>query len=221
MVAGFQSQFPPICDWNPPYCSSSEKIQRLSFIRQGEQKNKNKIFLSHKNKDRKIKRKNQTTVLSKKESSKGFQKNRLYAKDTVRATLHRKSVTTTCAQTTRNSQWITDAFSPVGYVTGMRVGAWPGVSPIYFIFGRLTPGNQLLHYLKTPQKPERVFFVWRNPHFNLQFRDALTSPLEHLLLFLCSYRVFLFFNKSKIQSERKGSKLPPHTSKRKASRFLR
>ncbi|QQS15296.1 MAG: hypothetical protein IPK84_02920 [Candidatus Moraniibacteriota bacterium] len=47
-----------------------------------------------------------------------------------------------------NSQWITDASSPVGYVTGIRVGAWPGVSPIYFIFGRLTPGNQLSYSQK-------------------------------------------------------------------------
>lgn len=46
-----------------------------------------------------------------------------------------------------------------GYVTGIRVGAWPGVSPIYFIFGRLTPGNQLLHYAKDFMKPERVFFI--------------------------------------------------------------
>lgn len=172
MVAGFQSQFPPICDWNPPTVPLP-KIRELSFIRQGEQKNKNKIFLSHKNKDRKIKRKNQTTVLSKKESNKGFQKNRLYAKDTVRATLHRKSVTT--YMRTNYAKFLMDyrCLFTRGYVTGMRVGAWPGVSPIYFIFGRLTPGNQLLHCLKTPQKPERVFFVWRN--LNESSQEAFPS----------------------------------------------
>lgn len=74
MVAGFQSQFPPICDWNPPTVPPLKKFRGSPSSDKENKKNKNKIFLSHKNKDRKIKRKNQTTVLSKKESSKGFQK---------------------------------------------------------------------------------------------------------------------------------------------------
>ncbi len=74
MVAGFQSQFPPICDWNPPTVPPLKKIRGSPFSDKENKENKNKIFLSNKHKDRKIKRKNQKTVLSKKESRKKIPK---------------------------------------------------------------------------------------------------------------------------------------------------
>lgn len=73
-VAGFQSQFPPICDWTPPTVPP-RKISRLSFIRQGETKKQKQIFLSNKNKGRKIKRKKKKTVPSKRSQKNDSKKN--------------------------------------------------------------------------------------------------------------------------------------------------
>lgn len=108
----------PYLRLEPPYCSSPKNRGASSSDRK-HQKNKNKVFLSHKNKGRKTKRKkkNQFFKRSKHSTKIGYTPRTRYGRHSIGRVLSTK-----CAQNTRNSFWITMPLTR-GYVTGARVGA--------------------------------------------------------------------------------------------------